>query len=271
MNEEAGSQDVIAPQPPSMAISPDLEALIEHDERTRGSQIPLDSAHSSGSFFQSPRSGSFTTAFPVGLPPPPRRKGGSRPTTPKDSPEGRALRRSDLKNSSPASARPGSSGQGSDISNPYLNAPPKIVQVDRPSTGSSSKTDQSLPLSPLSPPSVMPESLRRALDGIADLPSPASPASQEMISRDTYDTLRPLQTPIVTREDSASPQFTESQTASPTQRTYSTLPRVDKLIGKGKSIFSISASQTQNTSQDSGDRSKLSKYADSMSTVALGE
>lgn len=260
---EEGFQDVIAPQAPSMAISPDLEALIEHDERTRGSQIPLD-INSSVSFLQSSRSGSFTAAFPVGLPPPPRRKGGSRPTTPKDSSESRTSRRSDLK-TLPASARPSSSGQRSDTSNPYLNAPPKVVQADRVT---SSKTDQSPPLSPVSPLSVMPKSLRGGLDSIADLPSPAS---SEMISRDIYDPIRSRQALIVTQKDSESPQLNESQTASPAQRTYSTLPRVDKLTGKGKNIFSISISPTQSTSQGSGDRDKLSKSPDSISTVALSE
>ena len=263
-HEEQMFQNVITPQAPSMAISPDLEALIEHDERTRGSRIPLDIHSSSVPFHQSLRSDSFTAAFPVGLPPPPRRKGGSRPTTPKDSSGSRVSRRSALKNSSPAFASSCSSGQGSDTSNPFLNAPPKVIQADRPSTGSSSKTDQSLPLSPVSP-SVIPEFLRGNLVGISDLPSPAS---SEMISRDICDLIRPRQALIVTREDSGSPRLNENQTASPVRRIYSTLPRVDTLIGKGKNIFSISISPTQRTSQDSVDRDKLLKCP---STVASGE
>lgn len=206
----------------SLAISPDLNALLEHDERTRGSPHQLDSPpfHSLVS----------STTFPVGLPPPPRgnRKPASRPITPKKS-DSRSTRGADVTEPVPASL-----STVPPTSNPFINAPPKLLQL----LGSNEREHGYSPLSDSSSPLEMPYSLRKAL---ALVESPLSPEQP----RDFFHSSRTPTSPTATVLD--------NPVDNPSLANQS-IPRVEKLIGKGKSIFSGShasaGSQTVHNEED---------------------
>lgn len=273
-------QDVTVRSPdPSLAISPNLDALLEHDERTR--QTSLDYPRSPY-LFHSPVVGSFTAPFPVGLPPPPRgnRKGGSRPTTPKDADRAgsRSTRRSDASDSRPGSS--GSQAVSTSNTNPFLNPPPRLSRR----TDGSSRRDQSTTRSAPDPPNAatMPDSLRKALDRLVD--SPIS-ATEPDPARDSPSSLRSHTTSIKPgRDDTGSLGPSDHPYASPLLRSYpATMPRADKLIGKNKNMYSTSSSQPQNNPRtdriiegvetpslgDGWDRSKLPDFSELPSLCAF--
>jgi hypothetical protein len=212
------SQDVVVHT--SLAISPDLNALLEHDERTRGPHQP---DASSPHFWQSPHSGSSNSIFPVGLPPPPRgnRKAVSRPATPKES-ESISTRSKTWSEATEPLPEP--SDFSPLLTNPFINAPPQLSRPHRSNVREQSNIPQF---------SGTFETLDRVVD-----PEPDPPR----------DLLHPVGSCISSvsgaQEGSASPRLTDQ----PTVRAHS-VPRVEKLIGRGKSIFSISGSQLHGDAQ----------------------
>jgi hypothetical protein len=232
----------------SLAISPDLNALLEHDERTRGPHQP---DASSPHFWQSPHSGSSNSTFPVGLPPPPRgnRKAVSRPATPKE-PESIGTR-SKLW-SEATEPLPESSDSSPLLTNPFINAPPQLHHPYR-----SNVREQSNSAVPqFSGTFETLDSLPKTLDRVVDPADPDLPR----------DLLHPVGSYIPSvsgaQEGSASPRPTDQ----PTFRTHS-VPRVEKLIGRGKSMFSISGSQPQDNTraisgEDESDSSGMSSLLD---------
>ncbi|KIM88704.1 hypothetical protein PILCRDRAFT_235704 [Piloderma croceum F 1598] len=212
------SQDVVVHT--SLAISPDLNALLEHDERTRGPHQP---DASSPHFWQSPHSGSSNSIFPVGLPPPPRgnRKAVSRPATPKES-ESISTRSKTWSEATEPLPEP--SDFSPLLTNPFINAPPQLSHPHRSNVREQSNIPQF---------SGTFETLDRVVD-----PEPDPPR----------DLLHPVGSCISSvsgaQEGSASPRLTDQ----PTVRAHS-VPRVEKLIGRGKSIFSISGSQLHGDAQ----------------------
>jgi len=228
--DETGSQDAgVHSSARSLAISPDLNALLEHDERTRGSLHLLDRVPSPH-FFQTSVSDS-DTAFPVGLPPPPR-KAKSRPTSQKQTENvgSRSTRRSDA---SPWSSDP--SAKMSANSNPFINAPPKLPQ----SYGSK---EQEQSVSDLSSTPEMPHALQKIQD---DLP-PSTTAPER--HRDIFHSFRLYTSSSATvRQNSASLRPTEQPSTVPFLASHS-MPRVERLFGKGKNMFSTSGSHSQGNS-----------------------
>ena len=213
----------------SLAISPDLNALLEHDERTRGCSNQLDSTLSH--FIQT--QSSVDTAFPISLPPPPRsRKAGSRPTTPKGVSH-RSARQPDA--TGPSLGSSSSLPSLAVTSNPFLNAPPKLPRFNGPNE----REQHNGPISDMSSLLEMPDSLRKALNLVVDSPTSATTPEQIGDSHGSYTS--PIQ------ETSASLRPTD-QPYNPPIVTYS-MPRLDKLIGKGKSIFFMSGSHPQGNSQ----------------------
>lgn len=223
--DDAASQDVIIHAPPSLVISPNLDALLEHDERMRRS--PLDNGPLSSLSFQSPHSSTFSSAFPVGLPPPPRsnRKTVSRPSTPKesDSAASRSSRRINTTEGSPGSSD--SSAHGPSGSNPYINTPPKLPQLDGSVDFSTAPE--------------LPDPLGRAL---VDSPTLAADPDNNVINPSRW---HPYPVAAV-QEDISSSRPADANNFP--LRTYPTLPRVEKLIGRGKSMFSMSSSQSHSSS-----------------------
>ncbi|KAF7969071.1 hypothetical protein HWV62_28362 [Athelia sp. TMB] len=224
MSDDPNVLDAFAFEPPmdtpkSLAISPNLEALLAHDERTRSSAPKLsDLSDRHSHFIQLPLSGSVEPEFANSLPPPPRgnRRIASRPNTPKTadrattSPLYRSRTLSDSFNSAP---------------NPYLNEIPKLPRLDPPSSkervasGESPATTPSKIVTSLAEGSVHNGALEDSDSDHSSVPSlPTSPTS--VLQRSTHS-LR-----VAERRSSMGP------------RPYKTLPRVDRLLGKGRNIFS---------------------------------
>lgn len=151
--------------PRSLAISPNLEALLEHEERLRGNIALSTPPVPYSSDVSPPKTASFTPHTSLGLPPPPRGPRKTRPLTlgvanpgsasiqiPSHSLPARGVddiaqtTRSDLVSSSiTAVGSPSSS-----TSNPYINPAPSLEDVlqvddDQSSTASSQPTVNTLP------------------------------------------------------------------------------------------------------------------------------
>lgn len=232
-SDDPASQDVVIHSVSSLAISPDLNALLEHDERTRGSYHQLHAAQSLYTPFSPGGS-----EFPAGLPPPPRsnRKVKSRPTTPKKSESAGSLfsRQPDVSEGLHTSFT--GLPTATAISNPFINTPPKLHRPhasneQERSSGSASEFSGALEMS---------ESLRKALD------SPAS-ATESEPPRDFFHSLRSnVSTVTAAQENSPILRPPDRPNSTPLRTS---MPRVEKLIGKGKSIFSMSTSHSQSNSR----------------------
>jgi len=242
--DSALSQDVVVHT--SLAISPDLNALLEHDERTRGPHQP---DASSPHFWQSPRSGSSNSTFPIGLPPPPRgnRKAVSRPATPKESES--IGTRSKLW-SEATEPLPDPSDSSPLLTNPFINAPPQLFHPYR-----SNVREQSNSTVPqFSGTFETLDSLPETLDRVVDPTEPDAPRDLQHVG-----SYKPS---VSAQEGSASPQPTDQ----PTIRTHS-VPRVEKLISRGKCMFSIPGSQPHGNAQavsgkDESDSSGMNSLLD---------
>lgn len=238
------SQDVVVHT--SLAISPDLNALLEHDERTRGPHYP---DASSPHFWQSPHLGSSNPTFPVGLPPPPRgnRKAVSRPATPKESES--ISTRSKLW-SEATEPLPDPSDSSPLLTNPFINAPPQLSHPHRANVREQSKSGA---VPQFSGTFDTLDSLPKTLDRVVD---PAEPDPPRDLPVGSY-----ISSVSGAQEGSASPHPTDQ----PTVRAHS-VPRVEKLIGRGKSMFSISGShhgKAQAVSgEDESDSSGMSSLLD---------
>ncbi|KAF8167456.1 hypothetical protein B0H34DRAFT_681916 [Crassisporium funariophilum] len=103
----------------SLIISPNLDALLEHEERTRVQYASATEPTTPESCRQPflPQSTSPSAEFPIGLPPPPRNSRG--PKLPR-SPTGTLL--------PPTPASPAQS-RSSSTSNPYINPAPTLAEV----------------------------------------------------------------------------------------------------------------------------------------------
>lgn len=236
MSDEAVSQNVMVH---SLAISPDLHALLADDERTRSSSTQPDSTQSL-LFFQTPVPDSFDTVVPASLPPPPRsRKGRSQPTIPKK-PESVDLRATQLPDVSEHFR--GSSSSLPSVaaaSNPSIYVPPKlpISQV------SDERERRDSAISDMSSPLEMPLSLRKALDRLVDI-SPSATAPEQ--SSNFFHSHRSHAS--VTEERSASLRPTDQPFNPPIVVTHSK-SRLETSIRHGKSMVLTSDSHSHGNSQ----------------------
>jgi hypothetical protein len=120
-----------------------------------------------------------------------------------------------------------------DITNPFINEPPKLPPLHGPDEPERSNSSASEISSTLEAQDSVPKALHGVIDSTEpdptrDLRSFRSYPSSVSAARDTSVSPRPADQPI--------------------PRTHS-LPRVERLIGKGKSMFSISGSQSQDNAQ----------------------
>lgn len=232
--------------PRSLVISPNLDALLEHEDRTQRQNASVSWSPGPATSVSSPQSGSFSGSF--SLPPPPR---GPRHTRPPTSP---SFTSSPLKQQflgsdggSPMSTRdaPGfASSPGSPVvvsgpttPNPYINPAPSLTEVLRldhglagvtitPPPRTSSMTVDSLPQiredsdTPLmnggnsSPQLRTDGSLKDSPTRPIDDASPRSPADSRRA-----------------RNDFSSKQQSQLSQLSH-RKQLSSLPRVDKLLSK---------------------------------------
>lgn len=203
----------------SLAISPNLEALLEHDERTRAKALKTSGPYSP--ILRSPDFASFDLGFAVHLPPPPRgnRRLGHDPD------------RTSVKSPVTVLSTPPSP-------NPYLNQPPKLPRLEASKVV---KDDDSAPASATASDTLASHKKHRPadlltlfIDSGSDMPDmPKSPAS-----------------PTASRRSSTSNSRAIERRNSPVFRTYTTLPRVDRLFGKGRDIFSSQSSSRVDSRED---------------------
>lgn len=250
-----------------LVISPNLEALLEHEERTRrttGETWSPITAWSPNAFAVGTSGDAATTStLPIGLPPPPR--GPRKPRSPT------AAKRAEIPSfasplvnppppisidtapprysrTDPASLPTSPIASGSS-SNPYINPAPTIADV--------LKSDDALVMEPLTSLSLdtLPrtESFERVAhsDQYAYSDSPSS--SQEARPRDGFLSLTPPLSPVDGRQ-SRNPNRKQPSQGSQQSR-YPSMPQVDKLLSIGKNALSrFSDGSAQNT--DSEEQSK---------------
>ncbi|KZP28957.1 hypothetical protein FIBSPDRAFT_238012 [Athelia psychrophila] len=227
MTDDVNDLDAFAYEPSlhapkkSLAISPNLEALLAHDERTR-TNVPklsdLSDPHSH--YVLSSFSGSVEPQFANTLPPPPRgnRRLASRPITPLDAPRSTSLHRPRTLSGT--------------LPNPYLNEIPKLPRLDPLARKKGDALDESSTLrSPLttvtSPTAVTSSAQDHIVNGILEAfcgDPPRRPSLPTSPNRDLHHSISGSRS--VERRNSVG------------TRPYTTLPRVDKFLGKGRSIFS---------------------------------
>jgi len=233
-------------QPRALVISPNLDALLEHDERTRLGRI-ADPSGSPAS--NSPLSSSFDSAFPAGLPPPPR--GPRKPRSPVSSkPDAsntgifpRLMATDAISQTSPGSpVSPNSpSPWRTSTANPYINPAPSLAEVF-------DAGDQlvQITLAPRVAVDVLPgiredDDLRCSFYLRTELAqarsrddSTTSPPSPPVDAR-RFRIEDPKQLPYVSRPSNAP-----------------SLPGVDKILNKGKNVFGLFSDVTiQNQKSDS--------------------
>lgn len=205
----------------SLAISPNLEALLAHDEKARASPPKLsDLSDRHSPFVPLAFSGSVEPEFANSLPPPPRgnRRVAPRSNAPKDADNKTSLHRPRTHSDS--------------LPNPYLNEIPKLPRLNPPAAkegaaSDESGTQQSPPTKILTLPAIQDHTSQ---DGIIEISSGDLPRRPSLPSSPTSDTRRSLSsTRSAERRNSTGP------------RPYTTIPRVDRLLGKGRDFFSSSS------------------------------
>ncbi|KAF7307304.1 hypothetical protein MIND_00524400 [Mycena indigotica] len=173
--------------PKSLVISPNLDALLEHEDRVRR----IRHAHSASSSI-----GSSTAPFGAGLPPPPRR-GFSSPLSPTYS-----LRRDEAEDEESLD------GNVESVVNPYINPAPRF--------------DDDLPRTPISPPPRT-SSMYVKLEPVRGRPrTPTSPITTRAEDRSSVSSSRRVASSTPTSPIATSSQHDRSPASSSSGRGTST-------------------------------------------------